>query len=205
MCNCCNLSREHSLWTVCFHIPDLQTVCGRSRIVQLWIHLFRLTGAGGAKEKRPVVRSNHRPFVTCRPHTLGGKATKLTEALSWCLVKSLSVKAGEAGRTRLWMCRHSSASQKLPALPLTPVWSRQQAGWPCAGQTSGDEKKHLTRCQRGLQRQQSSGCTRGPTLLREVLAAAPATTSMLFTNIYSGSFAILRSFIFNKFNILNPS
>lgn len=140
MCNCCNLSREHSLWTVCFHIPDLQTVCGRSRIVQLWIHLFRLTGAGGAKEKRPVVRSNHRPFVTCRPHTLGGKATKLTEALSWCLVKSLSVKAGEAGRTRLWMCRHSSASQKLPALPLTPVWSRQQAGWPCAGQTSGDRR-----------------------------------------------------------------
>lgn len=134
MCNCCNLSREHSLWTVCFHIPDLQTVCGRSRILQLWIHLFRLTGAGGAKEKRPVVRSNHRPFVTCRPHALGGKATKLTEALSWCLVKSLSVKAGEAGRTRLWMCRHSSASQKLRALPLDPSVEPPAGGvamcWP---------------------------------------------------------------------------
>lgn len=43
------------------------------------------------------------------------------------------------------------------------------------------------------------------TLLHELLTAHPATTSVLFTNIYSGSFASLRSFIFNKLNILNPS
>lgn len=49
-------------------------------------------------------------------------------------MKSLSVKAGEAGRTRLWMCRHSSASQKLRALPLDPSVEPPAGGvamcWP---------------------------------------------------------------------------
>lgn len=142
---------------------------------------------GRAKEK-PIGQKEHELCFTRRLYEASSKATNLPKCFFLSPGKGSSVSCWKAAPPGLGLAlrdpRHSE---------VTVSWSHRcgkegTAEEMPAGFTVAVEKQF-----------REKWYTPSPSV-----PAVPATSSALFTNIYSGSFANLRSFICDKFKILNP-